>query len=157
MLQRFDFCFQLHSLRFIFARELHKPLVADFSGSVVLIKPPVQMGNGVISGNRLLKFCLTAFLLLLQILVGLLGEQFCKSSFIVTKKLDHSSKFQHHNLFNSVRPHIMPSGAAPTVVHLVIGTHEIVNFLIDRVSMIPQVLMQSPQNRRSAKILFFPF
>ena len=51
-----DLTFQRHSLYFILMGQLHKPLIADLSGGVVLIEFFIEPGNGVVPGHRLLQF-----------------------------------------------------------------------------------------------------
>ena len=43
--------------------QLHKPLITDLSGGVVLIELFIEPGNGVVPGHGLLQFLLTALLL----------------------------------------------------------------------------------------------
>ena len=131
-----DLTFQLHSLRLILMRQLHKPLIADLSDCIVLIELFIEPGNGIVSGHCLSQLLLTALLLLQQLLVGLSGQQLGKGIFIVAQIFCHPSQLQHHHLLNGVRPHIVPSGAASTVVHLVVGAHKIVNIRVDGVGVV---------------------
>ena len=62
--------------------QLHKPLIADLSGGIVLIEFFIEPGNGVVPGHRLLQFLLTALLFLQKFLVGLSGQQLSKGIFV---------------------------------------------------------------------------
>ena len=78
-------------------------------------------------------------LFLQKLFIGLLSKQLGKGFLIRSQKLCHPSQLQHYHLLNSVCSDIVSAGTFSSVIYLVVGTHKIVNVLVDSIRMMTEL------------------
>lgn len=74
----------------------------------------------------------------------------------VAKTFRQAAQFQHYDLFDGIGSDIVPSGTASPVVHGVVGAHEIMNVLVDRVRVISQLFVAVSAVQQVAEHISFP-
>ena len=112
------------------------------------------MGYDIVAGNGFLKFCFVMFLFPQKLFIGLLSKQLGKGFFIRSQKICHPSQFKHYHLLGSICSDIVSAGTVSSVIHLIVGTHEIVNVLVDCVRMVTELAVAVSAEQQITKYAF---
>ena len=139
-----DLVFQFQPLRFVLLRHVHEPLFRNLIFRVILKQFFVQTGDLVTSGKSPVDFFLKILLLLENIAVGLVRQDLDERLLVVSQKLGKTAKLQQYDLFDSVRSDIVACGTGAAIVLGVVRTRKEVYLFVDRVRVIPKLIVAIP-------------